>query len=83
MDTDDAEDFERKTFTNSPKFISNGSFSRYTTKGAIFASRNDRTLWDLPVKPVVERRNADMIDKLTKLDNNYNIDNPSSKKDTL
>ena len=55
-------------------------YSRYTSKGAVFAERFNRTIRDLLKKPVFEKGNANWIDKLSTITTKYNNKIHSSTK---
>ena len=57
-------------------------YSRYTSKGAVFAERFNRTIRDLLKKPVFEKGNANWIDELSTITSKYNNKIHSSTKMT-
>ena len=55
-------------------------YSRYTSKGALFAERFNRTIRDLLKKPVFEKGNANWIVELSTITTKYNNKIHSSTK---
>ena len=73
LESDDGGEFVNKIFNEFLKQNSIKRYSRYTSHGAVFAERFNRTLRNLLKKPVFLKGNANWIDELqtvTKLYNN-------------
>ena len=82
LETDDGKDFTNKMFIEFLKLNDIKRYSRYTSKGAVFAERFSRTIRDLLKKPVFEKGNANWIDELQSITNKYNNKIHSSTKMT-
>ena len=73
IESDDGKEFVNKDFNEYLKLNNIKRYSRYTSHGAVFAERFNRTLRNLLKKPVFLKGNANWIDELqtvTKLYNN-------------
>ena len=82
LETDDGKEFTNKMFNEFLKLNDIKRYSRYTSKGAVFAERFNRTIRDLLKKPVFEKGNANWIDELQSITNIYNNKIHSSTKMT-
>ena len=82
LETDDGKEFTNKMFTDLLKLNDIKRYSRYTSKGAVFAERFNRTIRDLLKKPVFEKGNAIRIDELSTITSKYNNKIHSSTKMT-
>ena len=58
LETDDGKEFTNKMFIEFLKLNDIKRYSRYTSKGAVFAERFNRTIRDLLKKPVFEKGNV-------------------------
>ena len=61
LEADDGKQYVNKILN---EFLNNNNFkrySRYTDKGAIFAEKFNRTIWNLLRKPVFEKRNVNWV----------------------
>ena len=72
LETDDAKIFTNKMFIDFLKLNDIKRYSRYTSKGAVFAERFNRTIRDLLKKPVFEKGNANLIDEFSTITTKYN-----------
>ena len=82
LETDDGKEFTNKMFIEFLKLNDIKRYSRYTSKGAVFAERFNRTIRDLLKKPVFEKGNANWIDELHSITSKYNNKIHSSSKMT-
>ena len=82
LETDDGKEFTNKIITDFLKLNNIKRYSRYTSKGAVFAERFNRTIRDLLKKPVFEKGNANWIDELQSITDTYNNKIHSSIKMT-
>ena len=80
LETDDGKEFTNKMFIEFLKLNDIKRYSRYTSKGAVFAERFNRTIRDLLKKPVFEKGNANWIDELQSITSKYNNKIHSSTK---
>ena len=80
LETDDGKEFTNKMFIDLLKLNDIKRYSRYTSKGAVFAERYNRTIRDLLKKPVFEKGNANWIDELQSITSKYNNKIHSSTK---
>ena len=80
IETDDGKEFAKKIFESYLNSQNIKRYSRYTSKGAVLAERFNRTIRNLLKKPVFE--NANWIDILGSIINNYNNTIHSSTKMT-
>ena len=80
LETDDGKEFTNKMFIEFLKLNDIKRYSRYTSKGAVFAERFNRTIRDLLKKPVFEKGNANWIDELQTITSKYNNKIHSSTK---
>ena len=72
IETDDGKKFTNKIFESYFKSKNIKSYSRYTSKGAIFAERFNRTIRNLLKKPVFENGDAKWIDIIDSIIKKYN-----------
>ena len=82
IETDDGKEFANKIFETYLKSQNIKRYSRYTSKGAVFAERFNRTISNLLKKPVFENGDANWIDILDSIINKYNNTIHSSTKMT-
>ena len=82
IETDDGKEFANKIFETYLKSQNIKRYSRYTSKGAVFAERFNRTIRNLLKKPVFENGDANWIDILDSIINKYNNTIHSSTKMT-
>ena len=82
IETDDGKEFANKIFESYLKSQNIKRYSRYTSKGAVFAERFNRTIRNLLKKPVFENGDANWIDTLDSIINKYNSTIHSSTKMT-
>ncbi len=82
IETDRGKEFYNNIFENFLKCNNIKRYSRYTSKGSVFAERFIRTIRDLLKKPVFEKGNANWIDELPSITNKYNNKIHSSTKMT-
>ena len=72
IETDDGKEFVNKIFNEFLKVNNIKRYSRYTSKGAVFAERFNKTIRNLLKKPVFEKGNANWVDELPKVIKKYN-----------
>ena len=82
IETDEGKEFANKIFESYLKSQNIKRYSRYTSKGAVFAERFNRTIRNLLKKPVFENGDANWIDILDSIINKYNNTIHSSTKMT-
>ena len=82
IETDDGKDFANKILETYLKSQNIKRYSRYTSKGAVFAERFNRTIRNLLKKPVFENGDANWIDILDSIIKKYNNTVHSSTKMT-
>ena len=82
IETDEGMDFANKIFDSYLKSQNNKRYSRYTSKGAVFAESFNRTIRNLLKKPVFENGDANWVDILGSIINKYNNTVHSSTKMT-
>ena len=82
IETDDGKEFANKIFESYLKSQNIKRYSRYTSKGAVFAERFNRTIRNLLKKPVFENGDANWIDILDSIIKKYNNTVHSSTKMT-
>ena len=82
IETDDGKEFANKIFETYLKSQNNKRYSRYTSKGAVFAERFNRTIRNLLKKPVFENGDANWIDIIDSIIKKYNNTVHSSTKMT-
>ena len=72
IETDDGKEFANKIFETYLKSQNIKRYSRYTSKGAVFAERFNRTIRNLLKKPVFENGDANWIDILDSIIKKHN-----------
>ena len=72
IETDDGKEFANKIFESYLSSQNIKRYSRYTSKGAVFAERLNRTIRNLLKKPVFENGDANWVDVLDSIINKYN-----------
>ena len=82
IETDDGKEFANKIFESYLKSQNIKRYSRYTSKGAVFAERFNRTIRNLLKKPVFENGDANWIDIIDSTIKKYNNTVHSSTKMT-
>ena len=82
IETDDGKEFANKIFETYLKSQNIKRYSRYTSKGAVFAERFNRTIRNLLKKPVFENGDANWIDIIDSIIKKYNNTVHSSTKMT-
>ena len=82
IETDEGKEFANKIFESYLKSQNIKRYSRYTSKGAVFAERFNRTIRNLLKKPVFENGDANWVDILDSIINKYNNTIHSSTKMT-
>ena len=82
IETDDGKEFANKIFESYLTSQNIKRYSRYTSKGAVFAERFNRTIRNLLKKPVFENGDANWVDILDSIINKYNNTIHSSTKMT-
>ena len=82
LETDDGKEFTNKIFNDFLKINNIRRYSGYTSKGAVFAERFNRTIRDLLKKPIFEKGRANWIDELQTVTKKYNNKIHSSIKMT-
>ena len=82
IETDDGKEFANKIFETYLKSHNIKRYSRYTSKGAVFAERFNRTIRNRLKKPVFENGDANWIDILDSIIKKYNNTVHSSTKMT-
>ena len=73
LQTDDGGDFVSKIFIEFSNKNNNKSYSRYTSLGAVFAERFNRTIGDLLKRAVFEKGDNNWIDVLPTITEQYII----------
>ena len=82
IEANDGKEFANKIFETYLKSQNIKRYSRYTSKGAVFAERFNRTIRNLLKKPVFENGGANWIDILDSIIKKYNNTVHSSTKMT-
>ena len=82
IETDDGKEFANKIFESSLKSQNIKRYSRFTSKGAVFAERFNRTMRNLLKKPLFENGDANWVDILDSIIKKYNNTVHSSTKMT-
>ena len=82
IETDDGKEFANKIFESYLTSQNIKRYSRYTSKGAVFAERFKRTIRNILKKPVFENGDANWVDILDSIINKYNNTIHSSTKMT-
>ena len=72
LETDDGKESTNKMFIEFLKLNDIKRYNIYTSRGAVFAERVNRTIRDLLKKPVFEKGNANWIDELQPITSIYN-----------
>ena len=72
IESDDGKEFVNKDFNEYLKLNNIKRYSRYTSHGAVFAERFNRTLRNLLKKPVFLKGNANWVDELQSVVKKYN-----------
>ena len=83
IETDDGKKFANKSFESYLKSQNIKRYSRYTSKGTVFAEQFNRTIRNLLKKPVIEIGDANWIDIFYSIIKKYSSTVHSSTKMTL